>query len=350
MLTTSSYESPAPNGASPAAPQGEDLELLDAYSRTVIAASERLSPSVVKIDVRKPIAGPQARGRGPRDAAGSGSGFVFTGDGFILTNSHVVHDATSMQVSLPDGQQVRADLVGDDPDTDLAVVRISAPNLVPVALGDSQALRVGQLVVAVGNPYGFQTTVTAGIVSALGRSLRAQSGLLIDDVIQTDAPLNPGNSGGPLANGRGEVVGVNTAVILPAQGLCFAIAINTARLVAGLLMRDGIVRRAYLGIGGQTVPLHRRVVRFHGLAAERAVFVSSVEAGSPAERAGVREGDLIVAFAGEPVTGIDDLVRLLTRRQFDGAASLTVLRGERRLVLTVTPRDARPRVPSSLAS
>jgi len=320
-------------------PSVEDVDLLDAYSRAVIGASERVSPSVVNIEVRKQIRGAQAR-RGARAQQGSGSGFVLTGDGFILTNSHVVHDALSIEVSLPDGQRARADLVGDDPDTDLAVIRISAPSLVPVRLGDSQSLRVGQLVVAVGNPYGFQTTVTAGIVSALGRSLRSDAGRLIDDVIQTDAPLNPGNSGGPLATSRGDVVGVNTAVILPAQGLCFAIAINTARVVAGLLMRDGRVRRAYLGVGGQTVPLHRRVVRFHSLDAERGVFVSSVAAGSPASGAGVREGDIIVDYAGEPVGGIDDLLRLLTRQQFGASVRLTVLRGEQKLVLSVVPRES----------
>ncbi len=322
----------------PQPPDTQDLELLDAYSRAVIAASDRVSPSVVNIEVRKAAPNVPADPRRRRQQ-GSGSGLVFTSDGFILTNSHVVHDAQSIEVSLPDGRRARADLVGDDPDTDLAVVRISAPNLVPVSLGDSQALRVGQLVIAVGNPYGFQTTVTAGIISALGRSLRSNSGRLIDDVIQTDAALNPGNSGGPLATSRGEVIGVNTAVILPAQGLCFATAINTARIVAGLLMRDGRVRRAYLGIGGQTVPLHRRVVRFHGLEAERGVFVSSVEAGSPAERAGVREGDLIVSLAGETVAGVDDLVRLLTRQQFGAPLPLTILRGDQKLVLSVSPQE-----------
>jgi S1-C subfamily serine protease len=330
----------SPAASEPGPADGGNLELLDAYSCAVIGASERVSPSVVNIEVRKQVSEGERDRWQPREQQGSGSGLVFTGDGFILTNSHVVHGATSLDVTLPDGQQARADLVGDDPDTDLAVIRISADNPVPVALGDSQSLHVGQLVVAVGNPYGFQTTVTAGIVSALGRSLRSSSGRLIDDVIQTDAPLNPGNSGGPLANSRGEVIGVNTAVILPAQGLCFAIAINTARVVAGLLMRDGRVRRAYLGVGGQTVPLHRRVVRFHSLHTERGVFVSSVEAGSPAARAGVREGDIIVAFAGESVAGIDDLVRLLTHQQLDTAVPLTALRGEQKVVLPVVPQES----------
>jgi S1-C subfamily serine protease len=341
---TSVLEPISANGATPlrpsSSPDAEDLALLDAYSRAVVAASERVSPSVVNIEVHKEARSTPSDPRRPRAQQGSGSGLVFTGDGFILTNSHVVHDAQSIDVSLPDGRRARADLVGDDPDTDLAVVRISAPNVVPVTLGDSQALKVGQLVIAVGNPYGFQTTVTAGIVSALGRSLRSNSGRLIDDVIQTDAALNPGNSGGPLATSRGDVIGVNTAVILPAQGLCFAIAINTARLVAGLLMRDGHVRRAYLGIGGQTVPLHRRVVRFHNLEAEGGIFVSSVETGSPAARAGVREGDILVSFAGEAVSGVDDLVRLLTRRQFAASVPVTVLRGDQKLVLSIMPQES----------
>jgi len=341
---TSLLEPISANGSSTVQPANspgiEDVALLDAYSRAVVGASERLSPSVVNLEVRKAIGARQSDPRRPHEQQGTGSGLVFTGDGFILTNSHVVHNALSIDVSLPDGQRARADLVGDDPDTDLAVVRISAPDLVPVTFGDSQSLRVGQLVVAVGNPYGFQTTVTAGIVSALGRSLRSSSSRLIDDVIQTDAALNPGNSGGPLATSRGEVVGVNTAVILPAQGLCFAIAINTARVVAGLLMRDGRVRRAYLGVGGQTVPLHRRVVRFHSLEAERGVFVSSVSAGSPAGRAGVREGDIIVDFAGDAIEGIDDLLRVLTRQQFGTAVPLKVLRDERKLVLSVMLQES----------
>jgi len=342
---TSLLEPISANGSStaesPSSPSVEDLELLDAYSRAVIGASERVSASVVNLEVRKQVAGGRSDPRRVREQQGTGSGLVFTGDGFILTNSHVVHDAASIEVSLPDGRRARADLVGDDPDTDLAVVRISAPNAVPVTLGDSQSLRVGQLVVAVGNPYGFQTTVTAGIVSAVGRSLRSSSGRLIDDVIQTDAALNPGNSGGPLATSRGEVVGVNTAVILPAQGLCFAIAINTARVVAGLLMRDGRVRRAYLGIGGQTVPLHRRVVRFHNLEAERGVFVSSVADHSPAERAGVKEGDIVVDLAGDSIGGIDDLLRVLTRQQFGISVPLTILRGERKLILSVMLQESR---------
>jgi S1-C subfamily serine protease len=300
--------------------------LLDAYSEAVIAAAERVSPSVVKIDV-------QQRGR----PSGSGSGFVFTPDGFILTNSHVVHGAGSVDVILQDGQRYGADKVGDDPDTDLAVLRITAPNLVPARLGDSQSIRVGQLVIAIGNPYGFQATVTSGVVSALGRSLRSQSGRLVDNVIQTDAALNPGNSGGPLVTANGEVIGVNTAIILPAQGICFATAINTAKFVAGRLIKDGKIRRGYIGVAGQNAPLHRVLIRAHHLPAVGGIFVASVEQKSPAERAGVLEGDVIIALGDHPVPDIDALHRFLTDHHPGTRIPLTILRGTEKLVLYVEP-------------
>jgi S1-C subfamily serine protease len=303
-----------------------NVSLLDAYSEAVIAAAERVSPSVVKIEV-------QHDGR----RGGSGSGFVFTPDGFILTNSHVIHGASSIQVVLPDGDRYQADKVGDDPHTDLAVVRITAPNLATVSFGDSQALRVGQLVIAIGNPYGFQATVTSGVVSALGRSLRSQTGRLIDNVIQTDAALNPGNSGGPLVTSNGEVVGVNTAIILAAQGICFAIAINTAKFVAARLIKDGRIRRGYIGVAGQVAPLHRALVRIHHLSADTGIFVAGVEQDSPARRAGVLEGDFIVALDDHPVPDIDALHRLLTDYQIGHRASLTVVRGTEKLALYIEP-------------
>ncbi len=300
--------------------------LLDAYSEAVIAASERVSPSVVRIEVEQ-------QGR----RGGSGSGFIFTPDGFILTNSHVVHEGTRIHVALPDGQRYEADKVGDDPDTDLAVLRISAAHLIPVAFGDSQSIKVGQLVVAIGNPYGFQCTVTSGVVSALGRSLRSRSGRLIDNVIQTDAALNPGNSGGPLVTSSGEVIGVNTAIILPAQGICFAIAINTAKFVAGRLIKDGKIRRGYIGVAAQNVPLHRVLVRGHQLPVSSGVFVAGVEKNSPAQKAGIEEGDMIVEFHGHAIPDVDALHRVLTDNHSGVPAGITVLRGTERLLLKIEP-------------
>jgi S1-C subfamily serine protease len=321
-----------------------DDELLDAYSRAVVSAAERISPSVVNIDVQQRSRGqPGAQGRRPQEMRGSGSGFIFTPDGFILTNSHVVHHASSIEVTVADGQRFRADLVGDDPDSDLAVIRIYAPNLVPAPLGDSQSIRVGQVVIAIGNPYGFQCTVTAGVVSALGRSLRSRSGRLIDNVIQTDAALNPGNSGGPLVTSSGDVIGVNTAVILPAQGLCFAVAINTATFVAGRLIRDGRIRRSYIGVGGQDVPLPRRIVRAHQLSLDSGILVASIEADSPAQRAGLAEGDIIVGFNGRPVVGIDDLHRLLTDAQVGVRSDLTIVRHTETMILAIVPAESKPR-------
>ena len=331
---TENVQSPA--ATTPVVPSND--ELLDAYSRAVVTAAETVSSTVVKIDVE------HRRHANSRHAEhGSGSGFVFTPDGFILTNSHVVSGADKIEVTLTDGQHFRAYPIGNDPDTDLAVIRADASSLAPAALGDSQSLRVGQLVVAVGNPYGFQTTVTAGVVSALGRSLRSQSGRLIDNIIQTDAALNPGNSGGPLVNARGEVVGVNTAVILPAQGICFAIPIHTAKWVVGLLMRDGKVRRGYLGFGGQNIELPRRFIRYHQLAKTHGILVVSVEPDSPARDAGLAEGDVIVAFNGEPLAGIDDLHRHLTDGAIGARSALTILRRTEKLTLDIVPEESFPR-------
>jgi len=328
-----------------------DEALLDVYSRTVTDVAERVSPSVVRIEVRgrsTPSRGRRGPGtrpreerepRGSEEPVGSGSGFVFTPDGFVVTNSHVVHGAAALTVTFNDGRRLPATLAGDDPDTDLAVVRVDGPDLVALPLADSSRLRVGQIAIAIGNPFGFDCTVTAGVVSALGRSLRATTGRLIDDVVQTDAALNPGNSGGPLVDARGHVIGVNTAMIRPAQGICFAIASNTVATVVSLLLREGRVRRAYLGLAGQTVPVLRRLVRFHELTRETAVFVSSVEPGSPAARGGLRAGDLIVGMDEHDVAAVDDLHRLLTGARVGGPVQLTVVRDARKETLTLMPEE-----------
>jgi S1-C subfamily serine protease len=320
-----------------AAAEQDDSALLDAYSRTVVSAVARVSPAVVNIDVKQRV----DLQRGTRELSGNGSGFIITPDGFILTNSHVVHAANSITVNLPDGGEYPAQLIGDDPDTDLAVIRIDAAQLTHVRLADSEHLRVGQLVIAIGNPLGFQTSVTAGVISALGRSMHAQSGRLIDNIIQTDAALNPGNSGGPLVSSAGEVVGVNTAMIRPAQGICFAIASNTAKLVAGWLIRDGRIRRGYIGVAGQNVPIHRRIVRFYGLPLETGVLVVSVEKNSPAERAGLREGDLIVLFNDHPVGSVHHLHKVLVGEQIGVSAKLIVIRHTERLELPILPAESR---------
>ncbi len=320
-----------------------DDQLFDAYSRAVMGAAESVSPAVVNIEVSHSNGRPAGNSRDPDAPMGSGSGFIVAPDGYIITNSHVVHRASRISVTLSDGRKSAAELIGDDPDTDLAVIRITGSNLAAVSLGDSQAIRVGQLVVAIGNPYGFQCTVTAGVVSALGRSLRTGSGRLVDNVIQTDAALNPGNSGGPLVNSRGEVVGVNTAIILPAQGICFAIGINTAKLVAGHLIKDGKISRAYIGIAGHNVELPRRFVRFYRLPAETAVRVASVEADSPAMLAGIKEGDLVIRVGDSPIAGIDDLQRYLTVSQVGVRTPVSIIRGTDQLTLEIVPVEAAPR-------
>ena len=305
-----------------------DEELLDSYSRTISAVANRIAPSVVNIRVATKT------GRG-----GGGSGFIIARDGFVLTNNHVVQGATELEVTLRDGRTYPAKLVGTDPDTDLAVVRIDAPGLQHARFANSAKIRVGQIAVAVGSPYGFHQSVTAGIVSALGRTMRSESGRLMDDIIQTDAAFNPGNSGGPLLNSAGEVIGVNTAVILPAQGICFAIASNAAHFVAGCLIRDGRIRRSSIGFAGQNVPLHPRVVRFHSLPVKSGVQVTEVASGSAGSIAGLKEGDIIVGFKGQPIASIDDLHKQLIADEIGAASPMMILRGTEKVFLIVTPRE-----------
>src|ERR1700716_2254398 len=322
--------------SSQASPGRDDAALLDEYSRTVVGAANRVGPAVVNIDIKQRLESQ----RGPREVGGSGSGFVIAPDGFILNNSHVVHGADHIAVSLPDGREYPAQLVGDDPDTDLAVIRIDAPHLAHVRLANSENLRVGQVVIAIGNPLGFQASVTAGVISALGRSMHAQSGRLIDNIIQTDAALNPGNSGGPLVNSAGEVIGVNTAMIRPAQGICFAIASNTAKFVAGWVIKEGKIRRSYIGVAGQNVPIHRRIVRFYALPLETGVLVVSVEKNSPAEKTGLREGDVIVAFNAKPICSIHELHKMLMGEQIGVQSEITIIRHTEKLALGITPAES----------
>src|SRR6266446_26031 len=312
-----------------------DDSLLDEYSRSVVSAVSRVAPAVANIEIQQ-----RSKDR-PRDIAGGGSGFVIAPDGFILTNSHVVHHATRIVVNLSDGREYLAQLIGDDPETDLAVIRIDASQLTHVRLADSESLRVGQIAIAIGNPLGFQASVTAGVISALGRSMYSQSGRLIDNIIQTDAALNPGNSGGPLVNSAGEVIGVNTAMIRPAQGICFAIASNTAKLVAGWLIKEGRIRRGYVGIAGQTVPLHRRVARFYHLPLETGVLVISVEKGSPSEQSRIHPNDIIVAFNDEPLGSVHDLHKKLVGEQIGAVCKLTIIRHTEKLAIYLTPRESR---------
>jgi S1-C subfamily serine protease len=306
----------------------DDGPLLDAYSRAVTDVVDEVGPAVVRLTVT---------GRDGR-RAGTGSGVIISPDGLLLTNSHVAGGAKAIRVATQDGRDLSARLVGDDPDTDLALVRVDDPALLPAArLGDSKALKRGQLVVAIGNPLGFESTVTAGVVSALGRSLRSQTGRLIDDVIQTDAALNPGNSGGPLVASNGRVVGINTAVIMGAQGICFAVASNTAEVVLGELIRHGRVRRAYLGIGAQQVAIPRRAVVALGLSVATAAMVASVETGSPAAQAGLREGDVILSIDAMPVTGADDVIRLMVSARIGLPVEVAYVRHGKVEKATVTP-------------
>ena len=319
----------------PARPEGtSDLELLDAYSRAIVKVVEEVGPAVVGITI-----GVQTT-RQTGEQAGAGSGVIIAPDGYILTNDHVVANAQLLQATLEDGRTLAADVIGTDPATDLAVIRVSAAGLPFATLGDSGALRVGQLVIAIGNPFGFQSTVSTGVVSALGRALRSRSGRLIENIIQHSAPLNPGNSGGPLVDSRGRVAGVNTAIIMMAQGIGFAIPANTAKWVVSQLLTHGRVRRGYLGLVARQRPLERRLVRFHRLTAEFAVEAISVDPRGPAAQAGLREGDLIVAINGQPLTSVDDLHHFLAEWPIGEPVALTLIRGLERLDLRVKPGEA----------
>jgi S1-C subfamily serine protease len=309
-------------------PRRDDAALLDAYSHRVAGTFERAGPAVIHLEVR----GNDAPG-------GSGSGFFISPDGYALTNSHVVHGAREIRASLADGRRLNAALIGDDPDTDLAVVRVDVSDVAHLELADSDRVRPGQIAVAIGSPMGFQQTITAGIVSALGRSLRAQSGRSIDSIIQTDAALNPGNSGGPLLDSNGQVIGVNTAIIRPAQGICFAIASNIARWVAGWLIKEGRVRRSFIGVAGQTVPLLRKIMLAYRLSSDSGVLVSRLEPDSPAARAGLQEGDIILSIAGLAAPRVEMLHRILTADRIGQTAELRVLRGVELLTLNITPLE-----------
>jgi len=322
ILFTESHTSASTHTSIPEFGKLEDASLLDAYSWAVTGAARKVSPSVVHIEIRLK--------HSPR--GGTGSGFIFTSNGYIVTNSHVVHHAGRITVSLADGRKFPADLVGDDPHTDIAVIRIREENLPSVILGNSQLIEPGQLAIAIGSPLGFQTTVTTGVISARGRSLRSQSGRLIDNIIQTDAALNPGNSGGPLVNSRGEVVGVNTAVIAGAQGICFAVPINTAKFVAGELIRRGRIRRAYLGIAGQDLS-------GPGFVGSKGILVLGIERGSPAETAGLEEGDIILGFNETALQGIDDLHRLLTEEYIGQTIHFKVRRDREMRHMAIIPQE-----------
>ena len=302
-----------------------DEKILDSYSQTVSGVFQKASSAVVNIMVQ-------------HQSQGSGSGFVFTPDGYIITNSHVVHGARRIEVCFVDGRRIEAQLIGDDPHTDLAVIHVGLQNLNYLYLGDSSRLRVGQIAIAIGNPYSFQCTLTAGVISALGRSMRSQSGRLIEEIIQTDAALNPGNSGGPLLNSLGEVIGVNTAMIFPAQGLCFAIPSNTAKFIATEIMRSGYVHRGFIGVVAQNVVLPKGLVHMGKIPVESGVSITSIERGSPAERFGLRAGDVIVGMDDQIVSSIDDLHKLLTRFDSGHEYRLTIIRDFEKIVISIVPQ------------
>ena len=325
-IADSVIELPDTNTSAPHLSDEEAEAVLDAYSAAVVAVADRVGPSVVNIAIEKDVTAQGPGGQRVYTVPGGGSGVVIAPDGYILSNSHVVHDAKNLEVTLADGRTLPARVIGDDPATDLAVIQTTAGGLPAARLGDSDGLKPGQLVIAIGNPLGFQATVTAGVVSALGRSLRSSSGRLIENVIQTDAALNPGNSGGPLVDSRGRVVGINTAIIQGAQGICFAVPVNTARWVAGLLINEGRVRRAFLGVTAEGRPIHVRVAREHGLPTAIAVGVVDVAEGSPAQAAGIEPRDVITHLGSTPLSGVDDLQRFLGRVEIGSTVSVRLLR------------------------
>ncbi len=330
-MTIRTIQGPDSNPTTRRPQPANDHDLFDAYSQAVIGSAEKVSPAVVHIAARR-----SAASDGP---GGTGSGFLISADGLILTNSHVVHGTSKLTVTLHEGDKYAADTVGDDPDSDLALLRIKSSELPSVPFADASRVRVGQLAIAIGNPLGFQTSVTAGVVSALGRTLRANSGRLMDDILQTDAALNPGNSGGPLVNSRGEVIGVNTAVILPAQGICFAIAAGTASHVAQQLLAHGRVRRSYLGLAAQNIDLPSWLARQFDLLQDEAILVISIEDGGPADRAGLRDGDILLSLDDHPITSIDALHRLLTYERAGRSAEIALVRDERLIRLSIQPRE-----------
>ncbi len=317
----------------------QEAPLLDAYSKTIVGVAKKVSDAVVQIKASKQQQNRRSRNRRSQQAFGTGSGFIISTDGFIVTNSHVIHQANKIEVMLQDGRQFLARLIGDDPATDLAVIQIDSDHLSTISFGNSDTLQVGQIAVAVGNPYGFQYSVTAGVVSALGRTLRSNSGRLIDNVIQTDAALNPGNSGGPLVNSHGEVIGVNTAIIQTAQGICFAVASNLAEYVVSKLIMDGKVKRAYIGISGQTIPLNPRTQQKYQLAKRSAVLIQGVEPDGAAYNTALQKGDIIIQFNDQAIHSIDDLHRILDETTIGKEAKLSILRAGKLGKVNIIPAE-----------